>query len=363
MNKKISKQKTKTTINYKVELLEELCQIPGISGREQKVIDVMQRELKKTCDEVSVDNLGNVLGLKKCAKKNALKVMIAGHMDEIGFVVQYIDDKGFLCFTPRGGHVPRVLINQRVKIYGKNKTYTGIVESSPAFLDRESFHKVPDFKKMFIDTGVSVEEIKKEIEIGDPIVMEGAFIEQSDQFISKAFDNRIGCFVALEAMRKIKDEKIKLSVDVYALGSSQEEVGVRGARAAAVNTTPDIGIALDVTAAFDTPSVPPSEQVTKLGEGVAIKISDMGSISNHGLVKTFKAHAERHSIKYQMELLPFGGTDASGFQMQGAAVMTLSIPCRYVHSPTEMINRYDVQAAIDLLVKFLEHAHECKLEF
>ena len=344
-----------------VKLLEELCSLPGIPGREQPIIDVMSRELKSSCDSVNIDNLGNVIGIKKSKKKNALRVMIAGHMDEIGFIVSHIDDNGFISFSPRGGHVPRVLINQRVRIYGKKESLVGVVEASPAFLDREAMSKVPDFKKMYIDTGLKGKELKKIIEVGDIIVMEGEFVRQGDNYISKAFDNRIGCFVVLEVMRRLKSKK--LDVEVLALGSTQEEVGVRGAIGAAYENSPDMGIALDVTAAFDLPGISPQQQVTKLGEGVAIKISDSGTISNHGMVKFLKDLAIKNKIKYQMEILPFGGTDAKAFQMQGAAVATLSLPARYVHSPTEMIAKKDIEATIDLLVKFLEQAHRCKLEF
>lgn len=344
-----------------VDLLEELCQLPGIPGREQPIIDVMERELEKYCDSVEVDKLGNVVGIKKGKDKTPLRVMIAGHMDEIGFIVSHIDEKGFIKFSPRGGHVPRVLINQRVKIYGKNQVLTGIVEASPAFLEREAMTKVPEFKKMHIDTGMKPAALKKIVEVGDVVVMEGAFIKQGENYISKAFDNRIGCFIVLEVMRKLKNKKI--NVEIQALGSSQEEVGVRGAVGAAYENGPDMGIALDVTAAFDVPGVPAPEQVTRLGDGVAIKISDQGTISNHGMVKFFKKIATTNKIKHQMELLPFGGTDAIGLQRQGAAVLTLSVPTRYVHSPTEMLNKKDVEATINLLVKFLEQAHKCELEF
>ena len=172
-----------------------------------------------------------------------LRVMIAGHMDEIGFIVSHIDENGFIKFSPRGGHVPRVLINQRVKIYGKKNVLTGIVEASPAFLDRDGMTKVPEFKKMHIDTGLKATALKKEIEVGDVIVMDGSFVKQGDNYISKAFDNRIGCFVVLEVMRKLKNKKI--NVEVQAMGSSQEEVGVRGAVAAAYENGPHMGIAIN----------------------------------------------------------------------------------------------------------------------
>lgn len=344
-----------------MDLLKELCQTPAVPGREQRVIDIMVRELKETCDEVSVDSIGNVVGRKKSKKKNPLKIMIAGHMDEIGFVVSHISDQGFIYFSGRGGHIPRNLHAQRVKIYGKKEIW-GVIESCPPFRDRKYTKETPELSDMFIDTGYSKKQLEKIIEVGDPIVMDGAFIEQGDVAISKAFDNRVGCYMVLEVMKKLKSKN--LACEILALGSAQEEVGVRGAYTAAKEFNPDIGIALDVTAAFDVPGMSPQHLVSRLGDGVAIKISDMGTISNHGIVKFMRFLGDKHKIKYQNEILPFGGTDAMGLQRFGkGAVATLSIPTRNVHSANEIIHKKDLKAGIDLLAKFLEFAHQCKLEF
>lgn len=342
-----------------VKLLKELCLTPAIPGREQALIDLMARELKSTCDAVRIDPMGNVIGHRKAAKAGARKVMIAAHMDEIGFVVSHIDKNGFLRFSPRGGHVPRVLISQRVRIMGR-KPVIGVVEGAPPFLKRDDMQKVPEIKDLFIDTGLTEKEVSKLVEVGDIVVLEREFLEQGDICMAKAFDDRIGCYVVLEAMRRLK----KANVEVYAVGTSQEEVGVRGAFTAAQGITPDIGIALDVTAALDTPGVAEHEQVSRLGDGVAIKIADAASISNHGIVKFMQGLARKHRIKHQLEILPFGGTDASAMQRHGrGAVCTLSVPTRYVHSPSEIIHKKDIEATISLLVKFIEAADTCRLEF
>ncbi len=344
-----------------MKLLKELCQAPGIPGREQSVIDIMTRELKKTADSVLVDSFGNVLGFKKSNKKNAPKIMIAGHMDEIGFVVSHINEKGFVYFSGRGGHIPKNICAQRVNIYGK-KTLSGVIESASKIGQQSTRNELPSITDMYVDTGYTKKELEKLIEVGDPIVMDGPFVEQGQTMMSKAFDNRVGCYIVLEVMKNLKGKK--LACDVYALGSAQEEVGVRGAKGAAKSVNPDIGIALDITAAFDTPGVAPQNQVTRLGEGVAIKINDMGAISNHGIVKHFRALAKKHKISHQNEILPFGGTDAMGMQLFGSgAVGCLSIPTRNAHSANEMINKNDLKASIDLLTKFLETAHLVKLEF
>ncbi|MBN1327773.1 MAG: M20/M25/M40 family metallo-hydrolase, partial [Candidatus Cloacimonetes bacterium] len=311
-------------------------------------------------DTVSIDRIGNVIGLKKGSAEKPLRIMLAGHMDEIGFVVRYIDKNGFIRFSPRGGHSARVLVSQRVKIIGSREIF-GIVEGTPVFLaPPEARNKLPELNDLFIDTGFTEKQLKKLISVGDMIVLDRKFIRQGDVFISKAFDNRIACYVILEVMKRLG----KTSADVYAVGTAQEEVGLRGAFTASRQIDPDIGIAVDVTAAFDTPGVADHDQVTQLGRGVAIKINDSASISNHGIVKFMEKIALKNKIPYQFEILPFGGTDAGAMQRFGkGSVCTISIPARFVHSPNEMVNKKDVQAAIDLLVAFIEKAEDCKLEF
>lgn len=343
-----------------MHLLQELCEAPGISGREQKIIDIMTRELNQTADSVTVDPMGNVIGFKKGRKAPAKKVMIAGHLDEIGFVVSYIDKNGYIRFAQRGGHTPKVLLSQRVRIFGKQEVI-GVVEGAPAMLqEAEDRKKAAELKDLFIDTGMSKEELEQVVEIGDMIVLDRQFVEQGKVCIAKAFDNRVGCYVVLETMKRLQQTE----VDVYAVGTAQEEVGIRGAMSAAKDVNPDFGIAIDVTAAFDTPDVKEHQQVTQLGKGVAIKINDQMSISNHGIVEFLKALAKKHNIPYQLEILPFGGTDAAGMQRFGKGpVCTLSVPTRYVHSPNEMLHKDDLEATIALLVKFIEECEQCQLAF
>ncbi len=348
-----------------MKLLSELCQAPGISGREQKIIDIVKRELKDCTDKIEMDSMGNVVGIKKSKNKNPIKVMIAGHMDEIGFVVSYISDSGFIYFSPLGGHIARNIQSQRVRIYGyktgKQPIY-GVIESTSIFTSNKGHKEHASIDDMYIDTGLSKKEIEKIIEVGDPIVMDGVFVEQGDACISKAFDNRIGCYVIIETMKRLKGKN--LACEVYALASAQEEVGVRGAKTAAKTYSPDIGIAIDVTGAFDTPDVPAHKTVTKLGDGVAIKIHDKSTISNRGIIKLMRSLAQKHKIKHQMEILPFGGTDSVGMQMFGSgAVANISVPTRNIHSSNEIMNKNDLKACVDLLVKFIENADKCKLEF
>ena len=191
-------------------------------------------------------------------------------------------------------------------------------------------------------------------------MLEREFKTQGDVCISKAMDDRVGCYVMLEAMKKLKTH----DVTVYAVGTVQEEVGLRGANRAARGITPDIGIALDVCPAYDTPDVPEHQQVLQLGKGVAIKIHDDLSISNHGVVEFLKQIAKKHRIKHQLEIFSFGGTDAGGMQLFGdGPVGTLSIPTRHVHTPNEMVHKNDVRSAVNLLARFIESGHQCKPEF
>jgi endoglucanase len=343
-----------------MELLKKLCETPAIPGREQKIINLMKLELKETCDSVSVDAMGNVIGVKKSGRKNARKIMISAHMDEIGFIVTHVDDNGFIRLAPRGYHMPRTLCSQRVRILGK-KDLVGVAEVTPSRGDPKKRDEVPKVQDMFVDTGLG-KAVKKSVAVGDIVVLERSFLEQGDVYISKAFDDRIGCYMLIEAMKRV--QKKKLPVDVYAVGSTQEEVGLRGAKGAAKDVVPDIGVALDVTDASDVPGVGAAQRTTELGKGVAIKINDAAAICNHGIVKYLQALAKKHKIKHQMEVLAAGGTDMGAMQLFGSgAVCALSIPTRYIHTPNEMISKQDLKASVDLLVRFLETADKCKLEF
>ncbi len=345
-----------------MSLLEKLCTENGISGREGKIIEILKKEWSKYAD-VEVDEIGNLIAIKKSKKKNAKKIVIAGHMDEIGFVVKHIDDKGFLYLSSRGGNMASNLISQRVWIEGK-KNIMGVINKTPTnFIAGCPPEKAKiTINDLFVDTGLSEKEVKKIISVGDPIIRIGEYYEQENIIFSKALDNRVGCYVVGEVLKKLA--KKNLNVDLYVLASAQEEVGVRGAKTAAKNINPDIGIAVDVTIALDVPGIGAKDRVSELGKGVAIKISDHGSITNQGIIDHFKKLADSNKIKHQPEILPFGGTDAMGLQLLGkGAVGTLSVPTRYVHSATEMLHKKDLDGCIKLLTKFIETADKVKLKF
>ncbi|MGI6362621.1 MAG: M42 family metallopeptidase [Bacillota bacterium] len=340
-----------------MELLKKLSQTPGISGREERIRALIKEELEKLADTVSVDAMGNVIALKK-GKSGRQKVMISGHMDEIGFIVSHIEEKGFLRLSPVGGLDPRNLVAQRVVVHGR-EDLRGILmpASKPVHImtpeEAKAPLKVSDF---YVDLGLSQEETEKLVRIGDPVTLDRDFIEFGANASGKAMDDRAGVWVMLEALRQIKDHE----ADIYAVASVQEEVGLRGATTGAYGIHPDIGVALDVTLAVDGPGSSKQFQVSALGEGPAIKIMDSASISNYKLVDFMRTIAEENHVKYQMEILPRGGTDAGAIERvhTGCPVVTLSVPTRYVHSNVETINKEDLKNAALLLAKFLENVHK-----
>jgi putative aminopeptidase FrvX len=340
-----------------MELLKKLCEAHGVPGREEAVRELVISELRGICDEIRTDALGNVIALKKGSGRGP-KVMLAAHMDEIGFLVSHIDEKsGFLRIDPVGGFDPRVLMAQRVIVHTEKGDLIGIIGSKPPHILTEEERKKPlELKDLFIDLGLPADEVKKRVSIGDFITLQQDFADVGNLVSCKALDDRVGVYVMIEAVKKAK----KHVCDIYAVATTQEEVGVRGARVSSFNVAPDIGVALDVTVASDVPGVGEHEHVSKLGAGVAIKIKDSLSISNPKLVRTMRQIAEQKKIKYQLEILPRGGTDAGAIQMtrEGVAAITLSIPTRYLHSVVEAAHKDDIQAAIDLLATFLEVAHE-----
>lgn len=340
-----------------MELLQRLCEAHGIPGREEIVREIVVRELEKISTEIRTDALGNVIALKQGSGRGP-KVMIAAHMDEIGFLVSYADEKnGFLKIDPLGGFDPRVLMAQRVIVHTDNGDLPGIIGSKPPHILSEEERKKPvELKDLFIDLGLPGDEVQKRVRVGDFVTLEQNFVPIGNLVSCKALDDRVGLYVMIEAVKKAKHH----ICDIYAVATTQEEVGIRGARVSSFNIAPDIGVALDVTVASDVPGVGEHEHVTKLGAGTAIKIKDSASISNPKLVRKLREIAEKRKIKYQMEILPRGGTDAGAIQMtrEGVAAVTISVPTRYLHSVVEAAHRDDIQAAIDLLAAFLEVAHE-----
>ena len=331
-----------------ISLLKKICETPGAPGFEQPIREFVLKEVAPLVDDVSVDNIGNIIAVKK--GKTPKKVMVAAHLDEISFIVTHIDDDGFLRIHTLGGFDPKTLTAQRVIVHGR-KDIMGVMGSKPIHIMKaEERNKAPQISDYFIDLGMKKEEVEKWIAIGDPVTREREFIEMGDCVNSKSIDNRISVFILLEVLRILKD--IETPYDIYAVFTVQEEVGVRGAISATHRIDPDFGIALDTTIAFDVPSAQPHEVVTKLGHGAAIKIMDSSVICDYRMVSYLKEQANKNSIKWQTEILTGGGTDTMGIQRygkHGSIAGAISIPTRHIHSVIEMAHKEDIKNCIDLL--------------
>lgn len=337
-------------------LLRRLIETPGVPGREEQQREIARGELGALTDEVRTDALGSVIGTKR--GRDDVRVMVAAHTDEIGFLVKHVDDKGFLRLQTLGGHDPANMVSQRVVVTTRDGTaLRGALQPQrkPPHIATDADKKPPKAEEFFVDLGMPADGVKEKVRIGDYAVMDRTLEQVGKNYIGKAMDDRIGVFVMYEALRAMGEHEATL----YAAATSQEEVGLRGAAASGSALEPTVVVALDVTLAMDIPGGGNEDEISALGKGAALKIMDGHSISHPKLVEHFRSIAEREGIPHQMEILPFGGTDAGGVQRLhgGIPAITLSIPCRYVHTPNEMVNAGDVQAAIDLLARYLEEAH------
>ena len=343
------------------ELFKDLVSTPGISGREERIRDIIQKHMSELVDETRIDALGNLVGVRH---GDGPRVMVCAHMDSIGFLVTHIDDNGFLRISPVGGFDPRTLVMQRVVVCGEERDFVGLLApaSKPIHLmSSEDAKKPPKLEDLFIDLMLPADEVKAGVSVGDPVSLVREPLVTDEAVTAPYLDDRLGVYVVLEALRKAG----RGDADVYTVISVQEEVGVRGATTAAFEIEPAVGVAVDVTIAGDLPGADRSQQVCALGKGAAIGLMDSGSISDPRLVRSFKRLAQDRTIPYQMEILPRGGTDAGGIQLTraGVPVITISIPIRYVHTVNEMAYVADIEATVDLLAAYLETAHQTALDW
>lgn len=327
-----------------MELLKKLTECNGVSGNETAVRELITNEINGYADEIKVDALGNLIVHKKGDGK---KIMYAAHMDEIGIIVTYIDENGFLRFGNVGGLNTKDLVYNKVEF--SNGTI-GVIAS-----EEENFKKTPSLSKLYIDIGVqSREEAEKKVNVGDTAMFIGGTYFCGNTVISKALDNRAGCYVLTEALKQIKNSPN----DLYFVFTVQEEVGLRGARTAAYGVNPDMAVAVDVTDTGDTPEC--ERMAVKMGKGAAVKIKD-SSILCHADIRTLLIEtAKENNIPYQLEVLAAGGTDAGAIHTTREGVPTggLSIPTRYIHSPSETADIRDIKACIELIIKVSEKVYK-----
>lgn len=337
-------------MNIDVELLKTICETAGAPGFEKKIRDLIIGIIKPHVDEYHIDNLGNVVALKKGTETgHEKKVMVAAHMDEIGFVVTYLEDGGFVRFHTLGGFDPKTLTAQRVNIHGK-EVVPGVMGTKPIHvMTPDERTKMPKTTDYFIDTGMKKETLEKLIKVGDPITWQRELIEMGDCVNCKSIDNRVSVYILIEALKKIKNHPY----DLYAVFTVQEEVGIRGANVSAHGINPTFGIALDTTIAYDVPGAQAHEKITELGKGAAIKIMDGATICDYRMVEYMKQTADKNKIDWQPEILPAGGTDTAGLQRMGkdgAISGAISVPTRHLHQVIEMAHKEDIDKCINLLV-------------
>lgn len=332
------------------DVLVELTESSGVPGYEDRIRDIVRRELEDTVDEVRTDAMGNVIGT--IWGDSDYEVAIAAHVDEIGFMVRHVRDDGFLELDALGGWDPRVMRAQRVTVHTEDGDVPGVIGSLPPHLqDDDDDDEPPEVEDMFVDLGLSPAEAEAKVTVGDPVTMHQSTMQVGDNVTGKALDDRVCVYTMLEAARRVSDQ----AVTMHFVATVQEEVGLRGAHAVGVDLDPDLAIALDVTVANDLPEVDDGDHITTLGDGAAIKIKDGSVITTPAVHRRLRAVAEDEEIPYQLEVLPRGGTDTAKFQIAAGAkpVGAISIPTRYLHTVIESAHLDDVQAAIDLLVAFL----------
>ncbi|PLS02585.1 M42 family metallopeptidase [Neobacillus cucumis] len=339
-------------------MLKDLTDAKGIPGNEREVREVMKKYIAPYADEITHDGLGSLIA-KKVGKEGGPKIMVAGHLDEVGFMITQIDDKGFLRFQTVGGWWGQVMLAQRVTIVTRKGEVTGIIGSKPPHvLSAEARKKPIEIKDMFIDIGASSREEAKEwgVRPGDMVVpyFEFTVMNNEKMLLAKAWDNRIGCAIAIDVLRQLKD--VDHPNVVYGVGAVQEEVGLRGAKTATYKIQPDIGFAVDVGIAGDTPGISEREAMSKMGKGPQVVVYDASMVAHKGLRDFVTDTADELNIPYQFESIPGGGTDAGSIHLthNGVPALAITIATRYIHSHAAMLHRDDYENAVKLIVEVIK---------
>ena len=336
-----------------LEMMEAFTSAHGISGCEKEASRVMKSYIEAYADEITYDQLGSLIAYKK--GKNGPKLMLSGHIDEIGFVVRSIDDKGFIKLAPIGGWWGHVLLSQPVVITTrKGEKITGIVGSKPPHgLPAEVRNKVIEVKDMFVDIGVANKEecLSLGIKPGDMVVPKSDFtvMANPNYLMAKAWDNRVGALIITDVFKNLKDET--LNCELYGVGSAQEEVGLRGAKTAAHKVHPDVALAIDVTLAND---IPGADMGSPMGKGITLSVKDSSVLGHRGLLNYLEDLAADLKLDVQYDMLLAGGTDSGEIHKahDGVVTLTISIPSRYIHSHRAIIHRKDYVDTVTLITEF-----------
>ncbi|MGA3602564.1 M42 family metallopeptidase [Lysinibacillus agricola] len=348
-----------TQLDPTLQMFKDLTDANGIAGNERAPREVMKKYIAPFADSVETDNLGSVIA-KKVGDENGPKIMVAGHLDEVGFMVTQIDDKGFIKFQTVGGWWSQVMLAQRVTITTrKGDEIIGVIGSKPPhILPADVRNKVVDIKDMFIDVGAASKDEVLEwgVRPGDMVTpyFEFNVMKNEKYLLAKAWDNRIGCAIAIDVMKALKNEKHPNIL--YSVGNVQEEVGLRGAKTATHKIQPDIGFAVDVGVAGDTPGVTAKESTSKMGAGPQIVVYDASMVSHRGLREFVLDVADENNIPYQFEAMAGGGTDAGSMHItaNGVPALSIGIATRYIHSHAGILHRDDYDNAVKLMVEVIK---------
>lgn len=331
-------------------LIKKLVETNSPSGYESAIRTIIKTEIGNMADDIHTDPLGNLIARKGTQKPNGLKIMVAAHMDEIGVMATHVDDNGFVRFTPIGDIVLHSCYGGRVQFL--NGTRGVIGREKP-----QDIEKVSTENQLFIDVGVDCKN-DCPLEIGDIAVFERPYLELKNRIVAKALDNRIGVAVVIETLRKLKNSPH----EIHFVFTAQEEVGERGAMGAAFGIDPDIAVVIDVTGCGDTPKGARKE--VRLGNGPAITIRDQKMIADPGIVRWMITTADKARLPYQLDILEGGCSDGHAIQISRAGVPTgvLSIPARYIHTPSEMVDYGDIEKSVILLLNLCENSTNLDLK-
>ncbi len=332
-----------------IELLKRLCEAPGLPGAEEPVKEIVTSALREFTEEITEDAVGNIIAH---VPGHGPRLVLDAHTDEVGFMVNHIDQRGFLRVTPLGGIDARVFYAQRLVVWGE-KPLVGMVAALPPHLSKISGEKeAPDVEDCIIDLGLSAEKVLSLVKVGDVVSYFSPFVETEDAVISKAIDDRVGLFVILEALKRTP----KISCDLYVSATVQEEVGLRGANVIVPVYEPDFAIAMEGTVSNDLPGVPEHKTLAKVGKGPEIRLSDRFLVANRALSFFITGLAEKHSIPYQIMVKKAGSTNATAMQVtgKGTRATVVSVPVRYLHSPSSIAYKVDIENTIKLISAVLE---------
>lgn len=340
------------------KLLKKLSEAHGASGYEDKVRKIVHEELGKHCNQVEVDKLGNVIGTLGSGDP---RIMLAAHMDEIGFAVKYVDDNGFVWFVPMGGFYVPTIYSKRVQLHGDKGVVRGVIGSKPPHvMDSDEKKKMPKMKEMYVDVGAkSREEVEAMgVRIGTPITFDKSFRTLNNTVVTgKSMDDRAGCVALVEAAKRLKTTSFKGTVHLVA--TVQEEVGLKGARVCAYKLNPDVAIIIDVGLAGKSPSIEQNEIPSELGAGPVItyvEAKGRGLIANPKVNEWLLRTAKDNEIPYQLEVGGGGRTDAAAVYITGEGIPSgaIGVPCKYIHSPVEVVDLKDLENTVKLVVKAVE---------